>query len=107
MNKTQGKPVQWWPTMVGAALPYVGYGAYTLYQNRQQQQRRARIDRQVRQWNREREAAEYVDRAMHRAERQARHHHQVPTVLSGRFNLRPQHSQADIQADLRQREAEL
>ena len=52
MNKTQGKPVQWWPTMVGAALPYMGYGAYTLYQNRQQQQRRARIDRQVRQWNR-------------------------------------------------------
>ena len=107
MNKTQGKPVKWWPTMVGAALPYVGYGAYTLYQNRQQQQRRARIDRQVRQWNREREDAEYVDRAMRRAERQARHHHQVPTVLSGRFNLRPQHSQADIQADLRQREAEL
>ena len=106
MNKTQGKPVQWWPSMVSFALPYVGYGAYTLYQNRQQQQRRARIDRQVRERNRAREGAEYVDRAMRRAERHARYQHIVPTPL-GLHALPPQHSQADIQAHLRQREAEL
>ena len=106
MNKTQGKPVQWWPTMVGAALPYVGYGAYTLYQNRQQQQRRARIDRQVRERNRAREGAEYVDRAMRRAERHARYQRFVPTPWS-MVDLGPQHSQADIQAALRQRDAEL
>ena len=92
--------------MVSFALPYVGYGAYTLYQNRQQQQRRARIDRQVRERNRAREGAEYVDRAMRRAERHARYQQFVPTPWS-MVDLGPQHSQADIQAHLRQRQAEL
>ena len=106
MNETQGKPVKWWASMVGFALPYARYGAYTLYQNRQQQQRRARIDRQVRERNRAREGAEYVDRAMRRAERHARYQRFVPTPWS-MVDLGPQHSQADIQAHLRQREAEL
>ena len=92
--------------MVGFALPYAGYGAYTLYQNRQQQQRRARIDRQVRQWNQAREGAEYVDRAMRRAERHACYQQLVQSA-HGLHALPPQHSQADIQAHLRQREAEL
>ena len=99
MNKTQGKPVQWWPTMVGAALPYVGYGAYTLYQNRQQQQRQARIARQVQEDQRRHQV-------MRRAERHARYQRFVPTPWS-MVDLGPQHSQADIQADLRQRQAEL
>ena len=99
MNQTQGKPVQWWPTMVGAALPYVGYGAYTLCQNRQQQQCQARIARQVQEDQRRHQV-------MRRAERHARYQHIVPTPL-GLHALPPQHSQADIQAVLRQREAEL
>ena len=90
--------------MVGAALPYVGYGAYTLYQNRQQQQRQARIARQVQEDQRRHQVYHQERRQV---ERHARRAHQVPTVLSGRFNLLPQHSQADIQAVLRQREAEL
>ena len=66
---------------------------------------RASIDR-FRQWNREREGAEYVDRTMRRAERHARYQHIVPTH-PGLHALPPQHSQADVQAALRQREAEL
>ena len=99
MNETQGKPVKWWPTMVGFALPYAGYGAYTLYQNRQRQQRQARIARQVQEDQRRHQV-------MRRAERHARYQQFVPTPWS-MVDLGPQHSQADIQAHLRQREAEL